>query len=59
MIEAAVDIDTLLIDLNEVPLGEVLSRQDSALGLAVRRVLRSGSEDDDDQAMVAAFSNFV
>lgn len=56
--EAEHTVNTILIDLDEVPLSEVLARQDSALGLAVRCVLRSETDDGDEQPMIAEFSNF-
>jgi FXSXX-COOH protein len=51
------DLDTLLINLGEVSLGEVLARHDTALAQAIERVVRSGT--DDDRLKVAGFSNFT
>lgn len=51
------DLDTLLINLDQVSLGDVLARRDTALAVAIERVVRSGT--DDDRLKVAGFSNFV
>lgn len=50
------DVDTLLINLDEVPLGEVLARRDTALAAAVSRAL---GDNRDDHLVIAGFNNFV
>jgi FXSXX-COOH protein len=51
------DVETPLINLDEVPLGEILARQDTALAQAIGRIVRP--EEDGDELIVAGFGNLI
>lgn len=50
-------VNTLIINLDELSIDEVLNGSDSALAQAVERLTRSVADEDD--LPVARFSNFV